>query len=150
MTAFVISAPAAFPVPDFAGAHRIDIQLRFSDTDQMGHINNAAYAQFLEVARLALMASLKLSDLQVVLARLELDFRREVRLGQQVYIETIVTHLGQSSWGYASRILADDLVAAESRSVQVLLGSDKKPTPLPQPVRAALASYLPARLQDAP
>ena len=150
MTAFATSAPTALPVPDFAGAHRVDIQLRFSDTDQMGHINNAAYAEFLEVARLALTASLGLTDIQVVLARLELDYRREVRLGQQVHIETVVTHLGKSSWGYASRILADGLLATESRSVQVLLNQNRQPTPLPEHLRAALTRYLPAPLQDSP
>lgn len=132
--------------PDFSAAHRAYIQLRFSDTDQMGHINNAAYAVFLETARLALTASVGLTDLKVVLARLELDYRREVKLGQQVEIQTLVTRFGSSSWAYASRLLADGEVALEARSVQVQVGPDMRPEPLSQATRVALATYFAAEL----
>ncbi|AWN22370.1 acyl-CoA thioesterase [Deinococcus irradiatisoli] len=134
---------------DFSGAHWCDIQLRFSDTDQMGHINNAAYAVFLESARLALTASVGLSGLKVVLARLELDYRREVKLGQQVQVATVVTGLGGSSWSYASRILADGEVALEARSVQVQVGPDMRPRPLSESTRTALSTYLARELTGA-
>ena len=138
-----MSSPApAVGALDFSAAHGCDIQLRFSDTDQMGHINNAAYAMFLETARLNLTASLGLSQLKVVLARLELDYRREVKLSQQVRILTVVTHLGTSSWSYASRLLADGVVALEARSVQVQVGPDMRPQPLGPAIREALATYL--------
>ena len=40
-------------------AHRTDIQMRFGDTDALGHVNNASYASYAEVARLeALLTSL--------------------------------------------------------------------------------------------
>ncbi|WP_237724746.1 acyl-CoA thioesterase [Deinococcus alpinitundrae] len=138
-----MSSPAlAVAALDFSAAHACDIQLRFSDTDQMGHINNAAYAMFLETARLDLTASLGLPELKVVLARLELDYRREVKLGQRVQILTVVTHLGTSSWSYASRLLADGAVALEARSVQVQVGPDMRPQPLGPALRSALATYL--------
>ncbi len=108
----------------------------------MGHINNAAYAVFLESARLALTASVGLSHLKVVLARLELDYRREVKLGQTVQVATVVTRLGSSSWAYASRIFADGEVALEARSVQVQVGPDMRPRPLSADTRAALSTYL--------
>ena len=136
--------PLSFGALDFSSAHRLDLQLRFSDTDQMGHINNAAYAVYLESARLALTASLGLSQLKVVLARLELDYRREVKLGQPVHVETVVTQLGKSSWHYAARIVAGGQVALEARSVQVQVGPDMRPLPLSASTKAALGRYLPA------
>ncbi|AZI42988.1 acyl-CoA thioesterase [Deinococcus psychrotolerans] len=131
---------------DFSAAHYTHIQLRFSDTDQMGHINNAAYAVYLESSRLALTASVNLTSLKVVLARLELDYRREVKLGQQVEIQTVVTRFGSSSWAYASRLLADGEVALEARSVQVQVESDMRPVPLSPATKAALATYFAAEL----
>ena len=32
--------------------HRTDIQLRWSDTDALGHLNNTSYASFAELGRL--------------------------------------------------------------------------------------------------
>lgn len=131
---------------EFSAAHYSDIQLRFSDTDQMGHINNAAYAVFLETARLALTAEAGLPELRVVLARLELEYRREVKLGQQVQVATVVTRLGNSSWAYAARILADGQVALEARSVQVQVDEQMRPLPLSFDTKAALSRYFAAPL----
>ncbi len=137
-------SPLSFKALDFSSAHRLEIQVRFSDTDQMGHINNAAYAVYLESARLALTASLQLSQLKVVLARLELDYRREIKLGQPVHVETVVTQLGNSSWHYAARIVAGGEVALEARSVQVQVGPQLRPLPLSASTKAALGRYLSA------
>ena len=32
--------------------HRTDIQVRFGDTDALGHVNNASFAAYAELARL--------------------------------------------------------------------------------------------------
>ena len=133
---------------DWSRAHRIRIQLRYSDTDMMGHINNAAYAQFLEVARVAYLDELlppPLRPAAIVLARLELNFRREVRLGQGVEVLTALTRIGSSSWTYAFQLLADGLLSADGSSVQVHLDAGtRRPAGLPAAMRAALEAALPS------
>lgn len=60
--------------------------LRFADVDANGHINNGAFLQLLENARVSYMRqivrqSLRTSDLprfRVVVGRLEIDFRRQM------------------------------------------------------------------------
>ncbi|MFC4454647.1 thioesterase family protein [Deinococcus sonorensis] len=133
---------------DWSRAHRTHIQLRYSDTDMMGHINNAAYAQFLETARILYMQSLlpepQGSALPVVLARLDLNYRREVHLGQQVEVELLTGAVGRSSWQYLFRILADGQLAADGLSVQVHLDPlTRRGAPLPGPLREALEAQLP-------
>lgn len=131
--------------PDWSRAHRTPIQMRYSDTDMMGHINNAAYAQFLELSRLDFLAQTLPGHppLMTVLARLELNYRAEVRLHQQVVAETLLTRLGTSSWTYAFRLLADGQPSADGHSVQVHLDPDtRRPAPLPDEVRQALAAAL--------
>ncbi|WP_425145614.1 acyl-CoA thioesterase [Deinococcus sp.] len=132
--------------PAWEDAHRTPIQMRYSDTDMMGHINNAAYAQFLEIARIEYLDALlppALRPAAVVLARLELNYRREVRLGQQVEVLTRPLHLGNSSWSYAFQILADAQLSADGSSVQVNLDPL---THLPLPLPAALRERLSAAL----
>jgi len=136
---------------DWSRAHRIPIQLRYSDTDMMGHINNAAYAQFLEIARLDFLDTLlgqarpggAREEFTVVLARLELNYRREVRLGQAVEVLTRLVRVGRSSWTYSFQLLADGVLSADGESVQVHIDPDsRRPAPLPQELREAMEAAL--------
>ena len=65
---------------------------RFRDTDAMGHINNAVYITYLEVARQAywraLDGSSKYRDVPFILARVECDFRSEA-----LQHETLEVHI---------------------------------------------------------
>ena len=130
---------------DWSRAHRTRIQMRYSDTDMMGHINNAAYAQFLEIARMEFLAALLPTGterLTLVLARLELNYRREVLLGQVVEVLTLPSRVGNSSWAYAFQIVADGVVSSDGGSVQVHLDPlTRRPSALP--------GFLRERLQQA-
>jgi acyl-CoA thioester hydrolase len=127
--------------------HRTTVQLRYSDTDMMGHINNAAYAQFLEIARMEYLDQLLPPEAQgptVMLARLELNYRREVKLGQLVEVLTQPTRAGTSSWTYAFQILADGVLCADGSSVQVYVDvQSRRPAPLPEVLRERLLAALP-------
>ena len=55
--------------------------LRFADVDANGHINNGAFLQLLENARVSYMRSIVRAGLprfRVVVGRLEIDFRRQM------------------------------------------------------------------------
>jgi len=131
---------------DWSRAHRTRIQMRYSDTDMMGHINNAAYAQFLELARMDYLDYLLppgARPASMVLARLELNYRQEVRLGQQVEVLTLLQHVGNSSWSYAFQLLADTLLSADGSSVQVHTDPQtRRSAPLPALVREGLLAAL--------
>lgn len=126
---------------DFSRAHRTDIQVRFSDTDALGHVNNVAYAVYLETARVAALSGLS-NPPSLVVAHLEIDYRREIRLGQRVTVELLVTHIGRSSWTYHYRVLADGALAAEANTVQVVINPLlMRPDPIPAELRAWLSDH---------
>jgi acyl-CoA thioester hydrolase len=55
--------------------------LRFADVDANGHINNGAFLQLLENARVSYMRTIVRSELprfRVVVGRLEIDFKRQM------------------------------------------------------------------------
>ncbi|QFP75634.1 thioesterase family protein [Deinococcus sp. AJ005] len=146
-------APSASRIPalNWHDAHRTSIQLRFADVDAMGHVNNARYAEFLEVARMDMSAATGIQgdDDHSMLARLELDYVHEIRLGQTVFIESLVERVGRSSWTVAARFVADNVPCAFARSVQVRVNADHIPEALPERFHELVKPLL-ARLDVAP
>jgi len=69
--------------------------IRYGDTDRQGHVNNAAFATFLETGRVAFLhqnpRSLAPAGTSFVIARLTLDFRAEITWPGKVDIGTRVT-----------------------------------------------------------
>ena len=61
---------------DFPYVHRDTV--RFRDCDAMGHVNNAVYSTYLEEARIGVLGDL----IDFILARVEIDFRSELRPGR--------------------------------------------------------------------
>jgi len=115
--------------------------MRYGDIDAMGHLNNAVYVQYLETSRVALMRDLGVPDREdrSVIARLELDYRREVRWEQAVTVESLIERVGRTSWTVVSRVLADGEPCAYARTVQVRVDRAHRPETLPDSLRAALA-----------
>jgi acyl-CoA thioester hydrolase len=93
----------------------------------LGHLNQSVYHEMLEEGRTALLGSLS-EAFPFVLARIELDYRNEVRKEHDwIEVVTTVERLGNSSIVFADRIeLPDGTVAAEGRSVCVAWDPEKR------------------------
>jgi acyl-CoA thioester hydrolase len=100
-------------------AHRTDIQMRFGDTDALGHVNNASFASYAEVARLAFLRCLGATVRSLILASLYIDYRRQVSFDETVHVETWVERMGTSSVTIAQTIFANGQRAADVRSAVV-------------------------------
>ena len=99
--------------------HTMEIQVRFDDTDALGHLNNTAFAHYAELGRVHFLRGFALDPSRLILARIELDFRRQVTFGQRVWIHTAVDRIGNSSIHMAQTIFAEEQVAADVKSVVV-------------------------------
>lgn len=128
---------------DSGQVHRTDVQVRFGDTDALGHVNNASFASFAELARLDFLNRFGGSVRSLILASLYIDFRRQVAFTDQVYVETAVEKLGTSSVTLAQTIFAGGERAADVRSTVVFFDySNNKSRPLTDAMRAAVAPFL--------
>jgi acyl-CoA thioester hydrolase len=110
-------------------------RVRFRDCDAMGHVNNAVYSTFLEEARIDVMGGLT----EMILARVEIDFRAELRVGEEVEIRTRCSRIGTKSFELKHEIHAGGRLAAEAKSV--LVGYDYErgeSVPLTAAMRARL------------
>jgi acyl-CoA thioester hydrolase len=100
----------------------VRIALRWRDMDMLGHVNQAVYHELLEEGRGALLASLgDAGRFPFVLARVELDYRHEVRRSAgHVDVRTFVERVGRTSFTVGQELtLPDGTVAAAGRSVLV-------------------------------
>ena len=116
--------------------HRLVV--RFRDCDPMGHVNNAVYLTYLEQARFAHWRatglvltngerSVRPSGLPapedipgVILARVEIDYRRPAIYGDSLDIRLGIAAFGRSSFTYEYEIAdASGPLVAEARTVLV-------------------------------
>lgn len=120
----------------------VRIPVRWRDLDLLGHLNQAVYHEYLEEGRAALMASLGEGNrFPFVLARVELDYRAEVRRGhREVDVVARVERVGTSSLTVSHDVvLPDGTVAATGSSVFVAWDVEARGSrPLTDGERAAL------------
>ena len=90
-------------------------RVRFRDCDSMGHVNNAVFSTYLEEARIGVLGGLS----AFILARVEIDFRSELRAGEEVEIGTRCPKVGTKSFELEHELRAGERVVASARSVLV-------------------------------
>jgi len=116
--------------------------MRFADTDAYGHVNNANFAAYAEVARLDFLAFLGKSIRSLILANLTIDFRRQLSYGEAIQVDTWVDRLGRTSITLGQSIQGDGKLAADVRSVVVHFEyTTGQPIELTSQMRDALASF---------
>ncbi len=117
----------------------VDLQLRFVDTDMLGHVNNAVFATYAELGRVQFFRDLGIEARTFILARLAIDYRRQVLLSDACRITTEPTRVGRSSIHMRQVLYANDQVAAEIEAVIVWFDYEKQePAAVPPEVRALL------------
>jgi acyl-CoA thioester hydrolase len=110
-----------------------EVHVRFADLDPLGHVNNANYLTLLEDGRDSWLARLGLTPDGYTLARVEIDFVREITVsGQIVLTQFRPVRIGRTSLTLAERIVDDKLEPyAASRSVVVAWDRERRqPRPL--------------------
>jgi acyl-CoA thioester hydrolase len=115
--------------------------LEWIDTDAAGIWHHSTTIRFIEHAEHELHRRLGIDDElsgRTPRARLEVDFRRSVRFGEEVATSLVVDAVGDSSIAYRFTLEIPDGVAAEGRLVTVLIDGEGRPTAVPAPVRQAL------------
>ena len=123
--------------------HHTDIQLRWSDTDALGHLNNTSYASYADVGRLDFLRQIFEAVGEIILAHLAMDFRRQVSYGMRVHVETWVERIGRTSITLRQDVVADGAVAAEVRSVVVYFDYEtQRPRELGAKVREGLGPFV--------
>jgi acyl-CoA thioester hydrolase len=125
-------------------AHEKEIEIRWRDVDGYGHVNNAVFLTYLEEARDEWLERALGPDgdaWDYVIARVEVDFRRELTLADdRVVSRCELQSLGTSSVRtHEELVTIDGEVAAEAEAVLVARDREtRRSRPLNERERAAL------------
>ena len=135
-----------FAVPGFKLS--VPIEVRFRDTDAMGHMNNAVFLTFLEVARAHywkfLFGTKDYKDVGFILARAEADYRSPAYGGETLLVGIRTEKLGESSFtmGYQIRERDHGRLIADAGTVLVMFDYlARKKMPIPKNIREAIARF---------
>ena len=122
-----------------AEPHRTDITVRSYECDSYGHVNNAVYLNYLEVARHGLLASLgmdyaalRAAGHGLVVARIDIRYRRPVVEGDSLAIFSRPIKRLRVGGIMEQRIVKNDEVVAEAEVTWVSIDSTGRAAPLPQ------------------
>jgi acyl-CoA thioester hydrolase len=133
------------------------LEVRFRDCDSMGHVNNAVYLTYLEQARFhhwrasgiaeSAIASPASADAAVpgdvpgvIVARVEIDYRRAAKHGDLLSIDVGVAAIGRTSFTYEYEILDQSgaLIAAAKTVIVRFDHAAGRPVPISDELKQAL------------
>lgn len=132
-----------------------DEKVRISDTDHNGHVNNTATGQYCEAGRGEVMLHVAGSrgagrGFAMAVARVAIDYRREIHWPGRVRVGTRVARVGRSSITVAQGLFwrppeaaadAPGLLFATAESVMVILDpTTRRSMPLPEVLRERFAA----------
>ena len=121
------------------------IDVRFSDLDSLGHVNNAVFISYLEHARFKWWAGMlngrDFKEDGFLIARVEMDYRKSIVLGDSVRVDLRVNQIGNTSFSLAYKVIrdTDQVVLAEAQTVLVTMDFQ---TNRPRPIRPQTLAWL--------
>jgi len=131
-----------------------DEKVRISDTDHNGHVNNTATGQYCEAGRGEMMLHVAGSrgagrGFAMAVARVAIDYRREIHWPGRVRVGTRVARVGRSSitvvqalfwWPPEIEAEAPGTLFATAESVMVILDpATRRSMPMPEVLRERFA-----------
>jgi acyl-CoA thioester hydrolase len=119
------------------------IQVRWRDLDAFGHVNNATFATYLEVARTAVwherFAGREAMDIPFFVKRLVIDFKRPLALYDEVKVWLRVGEIRGASFTFEYAVEVSGKIAAEAATVLASVDNiTGRPTRMSPEMRAKL------------
>lgn len=118
--------PRRQPPPEGEFRFEQPIEVRFADTDALGHVNNAVYLTYFEAARAGYYAAVagvpfgtgeKAAERTFVIAEAKIAFRRPAFFGETLVVGCRFSWASRSSFGLEYRIRAEGSVVGEARDI---------------------------------
>ena len=133
---------------EFKFNHFMPAQIRFSDVDQFGHMNNSVYFSLYDLAKTTYFKDVfgmaEWGEQVVVVANIKANFFQPVFFSDEMEIATAAVHLGNKSFTLLQRAVAKNTgeVKCECRTVLVMYDLyTKEPMPIPQAYKDAICRY---------
>ena len=92
-----------------------DIQIRYSDIDEYGHVSNSVYSQYFDIGRIHFFTELKkITEVpNMVIVSIKMDMLKEIRFNDEVVIKTRCSKMGNKSMTFEQNIFSNNELAAK-------------------------------------
>lgn len=124
------------------------IEVRFRDLDALGHVNNAVYLTYFEIARLhywkRLFGDEAFSRYSFVVVRAECNYRSPAHAGELLQVFARVSELKRSSFIFEYEIVEGDTgrIVADGATVQACFDPDvKRARTIPHDLRDSILAF---------
>lgn len=128
------------------GGTHFPVQVRFSDVDVYGHVNNVKYFEYLQESRIAMTARIweGLDPISIVVAQTDVDYLRPILFRPEAYDAwSWVSRVGNRSATVETHIGDGDTVLARARVAIVFFDNrEQRSTEPGEPYLAGLHSLL--------
>lgn len=119
---------------------------RFYETDALGHINNTVLSNWFEAAREPVFRvfnpSLALTEWNLILARVEIDYVAQTHYGREVEVRSWIGRIGNSSFVVEQEAWQEGVCVARGKAVQVFFNyATQKSEPIPAGFRRQLEQH---------
>jgi len=123
--------------------HWTPLSVRYADLDTLGHVSNSIYGFYIEEGRAFYLREIGLwipdAAVQNVVARLEIDFIRELRYPATLRVGSRIVAVGRSSYQVGNAVFCGDVCHATGLSVLVRWDTQsRRSLPLDQAALATL------------
>ena len=117
--------------------HKTNIQIRFKDIDQLGHVNNANHLTYFETSRVKYFndifaAETNWKETGLILAHTEISYKKPIFLEDEISCYTKISKIGNKSFDIENIIVKKEkqvlTVCAYGKSVLVCLNYETKET----------------------
>jgi acyl-CoA thioester hydrolase len=133
---------------DFKFHHTFPIQIRFTDVDRFGHINNTVYFTYFDLGKIEYFASAcPVMDLRkdgVVVVHIETDFLSQILANDRIAVQTAVSKIGNKSLDLIQQIIDTTLneIKCKCKSILVAFDLERKETKeVPEEWKEAIYRY---------
>lgn len=107
-----------------------NIQIRLSDLDALGHVNNGIIYSYYDIGRLhyfnQIEDNIQWSNFDKVVVHTECDFKESIFYQDDIYVETQITEFGNKSLSMMQHIVDNTTGKIKSTCRSVLSGYDQK------------------------
>lgn len=112
----------------------VEVQVRFSETDMFGHVNNTVVFTYLEHARIEYLKSIGLMSKEgniPVVADLQCDYVRQMYFDEKIRVHVKIAHVGSSSVDihYMGKNEKDEIVFTARGTIVQINGKNGRPVP---------------------
>lgn len=121
---------------------KVNIQVRMTDIDPLGHVNNGIYFSYYDTGRLnywkQLGEDIRWEAIDKVIVHLECDFIESILFNDSIKVETKVIGIGNKSFKMMQRIVDINTGRLKSTCLSILSGCDRQNNvsiPIPEQFR---------------